>query len=121
MFFIERKNKAFKALGFTREHHFASDAINFGDMQIPICELSALLTSCSFLLQGNPVSEALFNFVNAWSLMFWPLLLSDAKRDRTEKKILWWTGIMVRIKCSQQSKHSSYICDSGSLIWSPRL
>lgn len=27
--------------------------------------------------------------------MFWPLLLSDAKRNRIGKKILWWTGIMV--------------------------
>ena len=46
--------------------------------------------------QGNPVSEALFNFVNAWSLMFWPLLLADRKRTRVKRKILWWTVIMVR-------------------------
>ena len=41
------------------------------------------------------MSEALFNFVNAWSLMFWPLMLSDSKRNRTSKKIYWWTGVMV--------------------------
>jgi hypothetical protein len=46
-------------------------------------------------MQGNPVSEALFNFVNAWSLMFWPLMLADAKRHRVTNKIWWWTGIMV--------------------------
>ena len=46
-------------------------------------------------MQGIPVSEALFNFVNAWSLMFLPLILSDKKRNRVGKKVLWWTGIMV--------------------------
>lgn len=44
---------------------------------------------------GNPVSEALFNFVNAWSLMFWPLILADSKRHRISNKIWWWTGIMI--------------------------
>ena len=54
-------------------------------------------------LQGSPVSEALFNFVNAWSLMFWPLFVADKKRDRVENKLGWWLGVMVCFCQSHQN------------------
>ncbi|KAG2496686.1 hypothetical protein HYH03_005104 [Edaphochlamys debaryana] len=48
-----------------------------------------------------PVSEALFNFVNAWSLMALPYMLADgaSNKIRGEGKgdgplLAWWTGIM---------------------------
>lgn len=37
----------------------------------------------------NPVSEALFNFVNAWSFMYLPLLLADKKSDGLPKIAFW--------------------------------
>uniref|UniRef100_A0A453C585 Uncharacterized protein n=2 Tax=Aegilops tauschii subsp. strangulata TaxID=200361 RepID=A0A453C585_AEGTS len=39
----------------------------------------------------HPVSEGLFNFVIAWTLLFAPLLFTDARRDRYEGSldILW--------------------------------
>lgn len=44
-----------------------------------------------------PVSEAVFNFVNAWSLMALPLILSDGrcrKLGGTGTLVSWWAGIM---------------------------
>ena len=38
----------------------------------------------------HPVNEALFNFVNAWSLMFYPLLLRDTK-SVSLPKTAWWS------------------------------
>jgi len=68
-----------------------NDSINFFYVNIfaKFVGLSSIPTP-----DGNPVSEALFNFVNAWSLMFWPLILADSKRHRTSNKFWWWTGIM---------------------------
>jgi|ERR1712003_8290 len=37
----------------------------------------------------NPVSEAVFNFVNAWSFMFLPVLLADRKSDGINKWAFW--------------------------------
>ena len=56
-------------------------------------------------MQGVPVSEALFNFVNAWSLMFLPLILSDSKRKRVDRKVAWWTGFMVRPYYANDPSH----------------
>lgn len=42
----------------------------------------------------HPVSEALFNFVNAWGMMFLPILLTEKRSQKVPKKILQWTGIM---------------------------
>ncbi|KAG2435174.1 hypothetical protein HXX76_007258 [Chlamydomonas incerta] len=44
-----------------------------------------------------PVSEALFNFVNAWSLMALPYMLADGpskKLGGPGRLVAWWTGIM---------------------------
>ena len=40
----------------------------------------------------NPVSEGVFNLVNAWSFMFLPLLLEDARSDGVPGgKYAWWS------------------------------
>ncbi|KXZ47377.1 hypothetical protein GPECTOR_36g98 [Gonium pectorale] len=43
-----------------------------------------------------PVSEAIFNFVNAWSLMALPYMLADGRSAKIGKGklVAWWTGIM---------------------------
>ncbi len=43
---------------------------------------------------SNPVYEALFNFINAWSLMSLPVILSDGRSSKVANKYAWWTGIM---------------------------
>lgn len=42
----------------------------------------------------HPVSEAIFNFVNAWGMMFLPVLITEARCQKVPRKILQWTGIM---------------------------
>jgi hypothetical protein len=42
----------------------------------------------------HPVDEALFNFVNAWSLMMWPLWVADPRGQRVKQKPLIWLGTM---------------------------
>ena len=41
------------------------------------------------------MSEALFNFVNAWSLMLWPIMAADAKGQHVRGKGWWWLGTQV--------------------------
>jgi hypothetical protein len=43
---------------------------------------------------SHPVSEALFNFVNSWSLMFWPLMLDDPNGNRVRNRFPLWVGTM---------------------------
>lgn len=42
----------------------------------------------------HPVSEAVFNFVNAWGMMFLPVILTEARSQKVPRKLLQWTGIM---------------------------
>ena len=42
----------------------------------------------------HPVSEAIFNFVNAWGMMFLPVLMTEARCQKVPQKVLQWTGIM---------------------------
>ena len=44
----------------------------------------------------HPVSEGIFNFVNAWSLMFWPVMLADPRGTRVKNKLPLWVGTQVR-------------------------
>lgn len=46
-------------------------------------------------MQEHPVSEALFNFVNAYSLMLWPLWATDLKSIKVKGKFWWWVGTQV--------------------------
>ncbi|WIA22631.1 hypothetical protein OEZ86_009610 [Tetradesmus obliquus] len=41
-----------------------------------------------------PVSEAVFNFVLGWCLMFLPVMLTDGPSQKVEKKGAWFTAIM---------------------------
>ncbi|KAK9828791.1 hypothetical protein WJX72_002086 [[Myrmecia] bisecta] len=43
-------------------------------------------------LAEHPTSEALFNFVNAWSMMFLPVMLSDKKGAGVKNKLPLWLG-----------------------------
>lgn len=43
----------------------------------------------------NPVGEALFNFVNAWSLLFLPLLATDRRARRVRRWPLQFVGVML--------------------------
>ncbi|GAX72993.1 hypothetical protein CEUSTIGMA_g445.t1 [Chlamydomonas eustigma] len=45
-------------------------------------------------IPDNPVYEAVFNFMNAWSLMTLPVILTEGKCDKVSNKIPWWLGIM---------------------------
>jgi hypothetical protein len=40
----------------------------------------------------HPVSEAMFNFVNAWSLMFWPAMLADPLGRKVKNRFPIWVG-----------------------------
>lgn len=44
----------------------------------------------------HPVSEAMFNAVNAWSLMWWPVMLADPLGRRVKSKLPIWVGTQVR-------------------------
>lgn len=46
-------------------------------------------------IQENPVFEALFNFVNVWSLMLWPLMLADPKGVKVKNKAAMYGGTQV--------------------------
>lgn len=48
------------------------------------------------LSQEFPVSEAVFNFMNAWSLMFLPVMLADPKAAGIRYKVPLYLGIQVR-------------------------
>jgi hypothetical protein len=43
----------------------------------------------------HPVSEALFNFVNAWSMMWWPAILADDRSRKVKQRLPLWIGTMV--------------------------
>ena len=46
-------------------------------------------------MQEHPVNEALFNFVNVWSLMLWPLMLADKKGAKVKNKFGIYFGTQV--------------------------
>ncbi|GIL83829.1 hypothetical protein Vretimale_10594 [Volvox reticuliferus] len=59
--------------------------------------LSALGISPVPSVPCPPVSEAVFNFVNAWSLMALPYMLADGRSRKlggAKGVVAWWTGIM---------------------------
>lgn len=49
---------------------------------------------CILSVASHPVYEAVFNMINAWSLMSLPLILSDGRCKKVENKLAWFTGIM---------------------------
>jgi ketosteroid isomerase-like protein len=44
----------------------------------------------------HPVDEGIFNFINAWSLMFLPLMVADPKGSTIpwKQKLQYWVGVM---------------------------
>lgn len=48
-------------------------------------------------IQEHPVNEALFNLVNVWSLMLWPLMLADKKGAKVKNKFGWYLGTQVML------------------------
>ena len=57
--------------------------------------LSALNIAPVPSIAKHPISEAIFNFVNAWGMMFLPVLMSEARCQKVPRKLLQWTGIML--------------------------
>lgn len=47
-------------------------------------------------MQEHPVNEALFNLVNVWSLMLWPLMLADKKGAKVKNKFGIYLGTQVQ-------------------------
>ena len=43
-------------------------------------------------MQVHPVSLGIFNFVNAWSMMFWPVMLADRKGQAVKQRFPLWFG-----------------------------
>ena len=46
----------------------------------------------AIVVQVHPVSLGIFNFVNAWSMMFWPVMLADRKGQGVEQRFPLWLG-----------------------------
>ncbi len=46
--------------------------------------------------QVHPVTLGLFNFVNAWSVMLWPLMLADKKGAAVKNRFPLYLGTQVR-------------------------
>lgn len=61
--------------------------------------------------QVHPVSLGLFNFVNAWSMMFWPLMLADRKGAAVKYRFPLWLGTQVRPLFLSNSDMIFYACD----------
>lgn len=49
----------------------------------------------TYLRAAVVLPQAVFNFVNAWSLMLGPLIFADRKAANVPKKLLLWIGTMV--------------------------
>ncbi|KAL4437246.1 hypothetical protein ABPG75_004385 [Micractinium tetrahymenae] len=62
---------------------------NYFYINIGLAELGLNPVPC---VAEHPVSEALFNFMNAWSLMWWPVMLADPLGRRVENKLGLWVG-----------------------------
>eukprot|EP00892_Ulva_mutabilis_P002655 jgi/Ulvmu1/12390/UM009_0036.1 len=67
------------------------ESLNFFYVNIALA--SANLTPIPSIAE-HPVSEAVFNFVNAWGMMFLPVILTEARSQKVSRKTLQWTGIM---------------------------
>ena len=61
-------------------------------------------------MQEHPVNEALFNLVNVWSLMLWPLMLADKKGVRVKNKFGWYLGTQVHYKLPASSNYINRRC-----------
>jgi hypothetical protein len=71
-----------------------NESFNFFYVNIGLTQLGINIVPC---VAEHPVSEALFNFVSAWSLMFWPAMVADPltkKKMGFSTKFGLWLGVM---------------------------
>lgn len=71
-----------------------NESYNFFYVNIGLAQLGINPVPC---IAENPVSEALFNFVNAWSMMMWPVWLADPQGkglDTNKTKLPLWLGTL---------------------------
>ncbi|PSC68605.1 polyketide cyclase [Micractinium conductrix] len=66
-----------------------NESYNYFYINIGLAQLGLNPVPC---IAEHPVSEALFNFVNAWSLMFWPVMVADPLGRRVPNKFPIWVG-----------------------------
>ena len=69
------------------------ESFNFFYVNFAMAKLGINFVPC---ISEHPVSEAVFNFVSAWSLLFLPTILTDPKGRNIPKnqKLFIWIGIM---------------------------
>jgi hypothetical protein len=68
------------------------ESLNFFYVNVAAHAAGITLIPC---IPEHPVSEALFNFVAAWGLLFLPLMATDRAGRRVVRWQLWWGGIML--------------------------
>ena len=71
-----------------------NESYNFFYVNIGLAQFGLNPVPC---IPENPVGEALFNFVNAWSMMMWPVWLADPRGkglDTNKTKLPLWLGTM---------------------------
>ncbi len=61
-------------------------------------------------MQVHPVSLGIFNFVNAWSMMFWPVMLADKKGQAVKQRFPLWFGTQATLSFSVQLPFSPGQC-----------
>lgn len=71
---------------------------------------SLCVVNDSHWVQEHPVNEALFNLVNVWSLMLWPLMLADKKGAKVKNKFWIYLGTQVRCDSSQMQSQLNRTC-----------
>ncbi|EFN53111.1 hypothetical protein CHLNCDRAFT_9491, partial [Chlorella variabilis] len=65
------------------------ESYNYFYVNIGLAQLGLNPVPC---IAEHPVSEAMFNAVNAWSLMWWPVMLADPLGRRVKSKLPIWVG-----------------------------
>lgn len=68
-----------------------NESLNFFYVNIALNAAGLSPVPC---IAEHPVSEALFNFVNAWSLMMLPAMVMDKQGEKVENKFQLWLGTM---------------------------
>lgn len=69
------------------------ESYNFFYVNIALANVGLNVVPCIY---EHPISEAIFNFVSAWSLMFWPVMVADpySRKMSKNKKVTLWLGTM---------------------------
>lgn len=63
-------------------------------------------------VQVHPVSLGIFNFVNAWSMMFWPVMLADKKGQACNKRFPLWFGTQVQLSYILQAANGDALAET---------